>query len=317
MIKNDVSNISEELERIHDSFDQMVQPFRSALWNYCKRLTGSPWDAEDLLQETLLKAFASLTRVKQSVNPKSYLFRIASNTWIDDCRRNKIQIEELEIEQAYEEHSVSYIDLSEAMDTLIHQLPPKQASVILLMEVHNFTAKETADILGTTEGAVYSLLNRARNRLQKLHTIDQTEQSLSTSAEKEAVIQQYMDSFVKGDFKTIGTLLADYATNEVVGRGLDIGKVQIRKNSMGDWASGGSDQSLQAKLVTLWGKQSVMYTKETKTGTALWDITTVEIENGRIAKHRSYYFCKEFLEAAAKELHIPLFVDKELYGVQW
>ncbi|MDZ5472363.1 RNA polymerase sigma factor [Bacillus sp. 31A1R] len=314
----DLLTISKEMEEINHSFHSIIQPYRSTLWNYCRKLTGSPWDAEDLLQETLLKAFSSLSRVKQAMNPKSYLFRIATNTWMDSLRKNNVQTEEFISEELYEQ-TVDFGDVYEAIETLVLNLPPKQCAVLLLVDIYKFTSNETAEIIGSTEGAVYSLLNRARNNIRKLNNLKREENLKNTtiSREQNQVIKQYMDSFVKGDFKTIGTLLAEYATNEVVGRGMDIGRVQIRKNSMGDWASGGSSQKLSAKFITLWGKPAIIYTKETEAGPILWDVTTVEIEDGYIVHHKSYYFCKEFLSSAAKELQISLDEEKELFGHQW
>lgn len=320
MSKNeDLLTISGELEKINHSFNTIIQPYRSTLWSYCRKLTGSPWDAEDLLQETLLKAFSSLSRVKQAINPKSYLFRIATNTWMDSVRKNRVVTEVLELEDLYAEESVSFGEVYDAIETMVQILPPKQTSVLLLVDIFQFTSKETAEIIGSTEGAVYSLLKRARSNIRKLHSKKSEEKHKHSplSREKEQVIQQYMDSFVKGDFQNIGSLLAEYATNEVVGRGMDIGKVQIRKNSMGDWASGGSKQNLSSKLIYLWGKLAIVYTKETENGPVLWDITTVEIEDGYIVNHKSYYFCKEFLSFAAMELRLRLDEGKELYGHKW
>ncbi|KAA0547159.1 RNA polymerase sigma factor [Bacillus sp. BGMRC 2118] len=318
-MKEDLVTISKEMEQINHSFNSIIQPYRSTLWNYCRKLTGSPWDAEDLLQETLLKAFSSLTRVKQAMNPKSYLFRIATNTWMDSFRKSKVETEEFISEELYEGQTVHFNDVYEAIETLVLFLPPKQTAVLLLVDIYKFTSSETAEIIGSTEGAVYSLLNRARNNMKKLHNhnVEDNRKDSTLSNEQSQVITQYMDSFIKGDFQKIGTLLAEYATNEVVGRGMDIGKVQIRKNSMGDWASGGSKQGLTSKFITLWNQHAIIYTKETEEGSVLWDITTVEIEDGYIAKHKSYYFCKEFLSLAAKELQIKLDEEKELFGYQW
>jgi RNA polymerase sigma factor (sigma-70 family) len=315
----DLLTISKDMKQINDTFNSIIQPYRSILWNYCRKLTDSPWDAEDLLQETLLKAFSSLSRVKQAMNPKSYLFRIATNTWMDSFRKNSVETEELISEELYEVQTVDFGDVYEAIETMVLILPPKQTAVLLLVDVYKFTSNETAKIIGSTEGAVYSLLNRARNNIRKLHNhkIEENLKDTTISREQSQVIKQYMDSFVKGDFQTIGTLLAEYATNEVVGRGMDIGKVQIRKNSMGDWASGGSKQELSSKLITLWGKPAIIFTKESEVGPILWDVTTVEIENGYIAYHKSFYFCKEFLSSAAKELQMRLDEEKELFGHQW
>lgn len=315
----DLLAISMEMEQMNHAFNMVIQPYRSTLWNYSMKLTGSPWDAEDLLQETLLKAFSSLTRVKQSINPKSYLFRIATNTWIDSFRKNRVETQDLELDDLSAKQSVLFGEVYEAIETMVQVLPPKQTAVLLLMDVYKFTSNETAEIIGLTEGAVYSLVNRARNNLRKLHSQKGEEQleHKPLSREQEQVIQQYMDSFVKGDFQTIGSLLAEYATNEIVGRGMDVGKVQIRKNSMGDWASDGSKQMLASQFITLWGKPAIVYSKNTDNGSVLWDITTVEIENGYIVKHKSYYFCKEFLSHVAKELQMKMDQEKELFGYQW
>ena len=214
---------------------------------------------------------------------------------------------------------MTYSDIYEAIETMVQVLPPKQIAALLLVDIYNFTAKEVAEIIASTEGAVYSLLQRARNNMKKLHS-QHTKQELKyipLSEEKEQIIKIYMDSFVNGDFQTIGTLLAEYATNEVVGKGLDIGKDQIRKNSMGDWASDGSKLKLFSSIIELWGRPAILFTKETENGSVLWDITTVEIKENRIVKHKSYYFCKELLSEAANKLQIKLDEEKDLYGYYW
>ncbi|NUU74377.1 RNA polymerase sigma factor [Paenibacillus xylanilyticus] len=319
-MSDDLLSISKQMQQINYAFNKVIQPYRSTLWNYCLKLTGSPWDAEDLLQETLLKSFSSLSRVEQALNPKSYIFRIATNTWMDSIRKNKLETVEIHPENTYAEKSVSYSDLYDAIDTMVQVLPPKQTSVLLLVDIYNFTAKEVAEIIASTEGAVYSLLQRARNNMKKLHSQHNKEDELKhipLSGEKKQVIKEYMDSFVNGDFQAIGTMLAEYATNEVVGRGLDIGKDQIRKNSMGDWASGGTKQNLSSSYIELWGKGAIVFTKETESGPVLWDITTVEINDNYIVKHRSYYFCKDLLLWAANKLQIKMDEDKDLYGYNW
>lgn len=211
------------------------------------KVTGSTWNAEDWLQETLLKSFSSLSRIEQALNP-----RVIYTTKMDSIRKNKLETEELEPENTYAEKSVSYSDIYDAIETMVQLLPPKQTSVLLLIDTYNFTAKKEL-------------------------------KHIPLSGEKKQVIKKYMDSFVvNGDFQTIGTLLAEYATNEVVGKGLDIGKDQILKNSMGDWASGGTKQNLSSSFVELWGKGAIVFTKEMESGPVLWDTTTVEINDNYI-----------------------------------
>jgi RNA polymerase sigma-70 factor, ECF subfamily len=69
-------------------FVERTEPLRPGLHRYCRSLTGSVWDAEDLVQDTLLRAFAKLGEIRQEIaSPKAYLLRIASNLWIDRVRR--------------------------------------------------------------------------------------------------------------------------------------------------------------------------------------------------------------------------------------
>ena len=81
----------------HRYLDQL-QPLRPQLHAYCRRLTRDLWDAEDLVQESLLKAFGMLGRVESPIrNPRAYLLRIATNLWIDTLRR-------LEHEREFDKH---------------------------------------------------------------------------------------------------------------------------------------------------------------------------------------------------------------------
>ncbi|MGE6256912.1 sigma factor [Heyndrickxia sporothermodurans] len=62
-----LEGLSNPLRDVKKTFDEMIIPHRPALWSYCYRITGSPWDAEDLVQETLIKAFSSLTKIWQPI----------------------------------------------------------------------------------------------------------------------------------------------------------------------------------------------------------------------------------------------------------
>jgi RNA polymerase sigma factor (sigma-70 family) len=316
----DFQHIAEKTEDLHNQFHQIVQPYRSALWRYCLLITGSPWDAEDLLQETLLKAFASLGRIKQAVSPKSYLFRMATNTWLDQCRKNKLALDSCDVDDEVAGAAEgNTLEIREALELLVRHLPPRQAVVLLLIDVFRFTAREAAEIICSTEGAVTAALFRARAKVASLRG---KEFSGSTNQRPTVqppvnprIIEAYMKAFVAADFTAIGSLLADHAENEVVGVGIDIGKARIRQNSMGDWMS--PIPGLHAEASVLWGKPVVVFTVETAEGPKLWDVTCLEIENDQIVRHRSHYFCKDLLTAAAQALGIPLEESKHLYGFPW
>ena len=80
-------DVAGPLRTLRARFDSEVLPYRPDLWRYCQRLTGSAWDAEDLVQDTLQRAFAGLASLWQPVHPRAWLFRIATNLWIDRYRR--------------------------------------------------------------------------------------------------------------------------------------------------------------------------------------------------------------------------------------
>lgn len=150
-------------------FNKIIDPYRYDLKRYCLKKAGTEWDAEDLFQETLIKVYKAFQQSKIKEMNKTYVFRIASNTWIDLCRKKKMKLDTLEEENLPHQYSLSNeFVVREALESLSHQLPAKQVVIVLLMDVFQFTAKETAEMIATTEGAVHTTLHRARKKLQTL-----------------------------------------------------------------------------------------------------------------------------------------------------
>ncbi|HET7579267.1 MAG TPA: RNA polymerase sigma factor [Bacillales bacterium] len=94
MAEKDLSQLSGALRDLEKRFHLLVEPHRPALWRYCRMMTGSPWDAEDLVQETLMKTYATLPKLWQPAIPKAFLFRIATNIWLNQCRKAKRFVDE-------------------------------------------------------------------------------------------------------------------------------------------------------------------------------------------------------------------------------
>jgi RNA polymerase sigma factor (sigma-70 family) len=150
-------------------FNNIIDPYRYDLKRYCLKKAGTEWDAEDLFQETLIKVYKAFQQSKIKEMNKTYVFRIASNTWIDLCRKKKMKLDTLEEENLPHQYSLSNeFVVREALESLSHQLPARQVVIVLLMDVFQFTAKETAEMIATTEGAVHTTLHRARKKLQTL-----------------------------------------------------------------------------------------------------------------------------------------------------
>jgi RNA polymerase sigma factor (sigma-70 family) len=184
--------------------------FRPELLNYCRKLTRSIWDAEDLTQDTLLK---SLPLITTHQNPKAYLFRIAKNAWIDHCRKQK---EEMELtDQLDGIFDRDLIGVTEALSVLIKKLSPLQSVVFLLREVWAFSALEVAQVLGTTEGAVKSALHRARRKLDRLKDNESSEEIMNEIEETEhqkKLLNAFLNAFLNEDMEALLVL----AQNDVI-----------------------------------------------------------------------------------------------------
>lgn len=147
-----------------ERFDQL----RPELMRYCLKITGCRWDAEDLMQDATIRVIRSLEANPGRALSKAFLYRIASNLWIDQLRKKRFASEPLDDEHDRHAASESEFDTRELLELLADRLSPKYMVILLLMDVFDFTAKETAGILSATEGSVQITLSRARAKLKSL-----------------------------------------------------------------------------------------------------------------------------------------------------
>ncbi len=147
-----------------------IEPQRAALHAYCRRLTGNVWDAEDLVQETLLKGFAMSARGdlhgehSPVRNIRAYLIRSATNLWLDTRRRARW------FETSAREPSAFDADPSEsaeAVERAVALTSAREFAAFVMKELFDFTLEEIADFIGTTTGTVKSALSRARTKLAR------------------------------------------------------------------------------------------------------------------------------------------------------
>jgi RNA polymerase sigma factor (sigma-70 family) len=142
-----------------------VQELQAAVKHYCLSLTRSGWDAEDLAQDTWLKAISALEGSAHA-NPEALMLRIAKTTWIDQTRRKHTWARILKKESfAVSPGGEPSLELEEALHAVMKHLSPLQRCVWLLRDVWEYTGKEAAELLQMTEGAVKSALHRARQQL--------------------------------------------------------------------------------------------------------------------------------------------------------
>lgn len=289
---------------LHDQFAEITEPIRPALWRYCLRLTGSSWDAEDLVQETLLKAFGKLRQYWQPLDPKSYLFRIATNAWIDMHRKAR------PLTAAFDEAldggtQAAAVDPGErlaAMEALVNALPPRQRVVLLLIDVFDFTAAEVAAMIGSTEGAVKAALHRARASLRaQAGTAESTERKAPAPS---PLVERFLEAFNRRDPDAIAALCHADATSDIVGVAEEIGLAEMRRNSLRETFL--EPRAMRAFPGVVDGAEVVgILFEQSPDQWALGWLIRLEEAAGAITRMRSYYFTPELIERAAAQLGMP------------
>ena len=169
----------EKYDRI---FEEEFLPQIDALYTFAYHLTYNEEDANDLVQETYLKAYRFIDKYIEGTNAKAWLFKILKNVFINQYRRKskqptKVDYEEITAYQDEEDsHYSGYLDLREEMfqrmmgdeiTNAINALPVDFRVVILLCDVEGFTYEEISKIIDIPIGTVRSRLHRARNMLKE------------------------------------------------------------------------------------------------------------------------------------------------------
>jgi RNA polymerase sigma-70 factor, ECF subfamily len=203
--------LSTEVGQSWRHFLQIYEPLRPALYRFCRYLTRSPWDAEDLVQDALARAFATLGGMLEPPrDPRAWLFRVASNLWIDQVRRAgapAIAVAAPEAPAAAASHDR---ETREAAGTLLVQLSPQERAAVVLKDAFALGLDEIAEILSTSPGAVKAALHRGRG---KLIAPDPEVDRVPASG----VLDAFCAAFNARDLDRLTALLLDHAAVEVVG----------------------------------------------------------------------------------------------------
>jgi RNA polymerase sigma-70 factor, ECF subfamily len=230
-----------------EQFRRLVEPHRAELHAHCYRMLGSVHDAEDALQDALLRAWRGLPRFEGRSSLRSWLYRIATNTSLDVISRRRKRVLPIDYGPSADPHDEfgepvgesvwiePYPDERQGLEdgfagpearyerresvelafvAALQHLPASQRAVLLLRDVLGFSARETAEALETTVHSVNSALRRARIAVDE-RLPEQSQQVTLRALGDEGVrevVEAYIDALERGDIDAILAMLAEEAT---------------------------------------------------------------------------------------------------------
>jgi RNA polymerase sigma-70 factor (ECF subfamily) len=230
-----------------DAYGALVEPRRAELHAHCYRMLGSVHDAEDALQDALLRAWRGLPRFEGRSSVRSWLYRIATNACLDaQARRPKRMlpldygpesdprdgpgrplVESVWIDPYPDEHlglpdglaaPEARYELRESVElafvAALQHLPPRQRAVLILREVLGFSAAEVAETLETTAASVNSALQRARATIDDRLPAESQQATARAlgDARLRAIVEEYVDAWERGDVDAVVAMLAEEVT---------------------------------------------------------------------------------------------------------
>jgi RNA polymerase sigma-70 factor, ECF subfamily len=197
------------------AFALLIEPHRRALHLHCYRMLGSLHDADDALQETMLRAWKGSDRYEPRAQLATWLHAIATNVCLTALARRRSRpaqlMEDLDYLQPYPDRLLDDLVLRETVElafiVAMQLLPPKQRAVLILRDVLGWSAKEVAEALQDSVGAVTSALQRARKGLERAN-----DRHPSTSGREErALVKRFMAAWEAVDIDALVALLTEEA----------------------------------------------------------------------------------------------------------
>jgi len=221
-----------------------LEQHRAELTAYCYRMLGSPFDAEDAVQDAFVRAWRSRDRFEGRAAMRSWLYRIATNVCIDMLNSKKRRVRPVDLGPAVAPLESNLRTQSEAtwlepipvqliaperdpadvaveressrlaFVAALQHLPPRQRAVLILREVLRWEASEVAELLETSVASVNSALQRARATLASRH-VSTTDPLPRLSASDRAMLERYVTAFERYDLSALTALIREDATQSM------------------------------------------------------------------------------------------------------
>lgn len=270
-------------------FLALVEDVRPDLHRYCARMTGSVIDGEDIVQDTLARAYFELPELKELPAMRSWLFRIAHNRALDVMRRYDRRMGE-PLDAASDVTSDDTHDPERAVvrDETVRmalsrflELAPAQRGTVILKDVLGYSLDEIAGLLDLSVSAVKAALHRGRTRLRELA---ETTEAPAPRRQTSAALERYASLFNARDWDGVRAMLADDVRLDLVSRwqrsGRDVGTYYTNYDKHHDW-----------HLVPGWldGREVIAVFREPGDD-APWYLMQLTFDDDRVAAVRDYRY---------------------------
>jgi RNA polymerase sigma-70 factor (ECF subfamily) len=291
-----------------------LEEHRRELTGYCYRMLGSPFEAEDAVQDTLLRAWRSIDRFEGRSALRSWLYRIATNVCLDMLSGRERRARPMDLGPAREPDiahlntlpEVTWIepvpdtavggdgdpaDVAAARETIrlafvaaLQHLPPRQRAVLILCEVLRWKASEVAELLDTSVPSVNSALQRARATLDA-RAVSTADPAPPLSDADRALLARYVEAFQRYDMEALTSLIHEDATQSMPPFDLWL---RGRDDILAWWVGPGIGCSGSRVLPTISANGSPAFGQykpsDTGSGYDPWALQVLEIAGGRIVE---------------------------------
>jgi len=288
------------------ALEPQLEQYRGELTAYCYRMLASPFEAEDAVQETFLRAWRAFDQFEGRAALRSWLYRIATNVCLDMLNGKERRATPMDLGPAREpieanlnvpsevtwiqpmpdpaEEAVARETIKLAFVAALQHLPPRQRAVLILCEVLRWKASEVAELLETSVASVNSALQRARATLEAAE-ISAAATPPSVDKADEELLAGYVAAFEAYDIEALTSLIHEDASQSMPPFDLWL---QGRDDIFGWWYGPGIGcrGSRVIPTVSANGAPAFGQYKPSETGSGYdpWALQVVEIEDGRIAE---------------------------------